>query len=84
MDGLRLFDVGDQLRRGDIGRSLEVFGFCVDIPAAICVILRDVYGGCGNIDDPDARLRVRVLVFAPVDFSLRIQLRQLLLRVAYR
>ena len=84
IDGLRLFDVGDQLRRGDIGRSLEVFGFCVDIPAAICVILRDVYGGCGNIDDPDARLRVRVLVFAPVDFSLRIQLRQLLLRVAYR
>ena len=84
IDGLRLFDVGDQLRRRDIGRSLEVFGFCVDIPAAICVILRDVYGGCGNIDDYDSRFRGRVPVFAPVDFSLRIQLRQLLLCIAYR
>ena len=84
IDGLRLFDVGDQLRRGDIGRSLEVFGFCIDIPAAICVILRDVYGGCGNIDDPDARFRLRMLIFLPCDFSLLVQLRQLLLRVAYR
>ena len=84
IDGLRLFDVGDQLRRGDIGRSLEVFGFCIDIPAAVCVILRDVYGGCGNIDDPDARFRLRMLIFLPCDFSLLVQLRQLLLRVAYR
>ena len=84
IDGLRLFDVGDQLRRGDIGRSLEVFGFCIDIPAAICVILRDVYGGCGNIDDPDARFRLRMLIFLPCDFSLLVQIRQLLLCVAYR
>ena len=84
IDGLRLFDVGDQLRRGDIGRSLEVFGFCIDIPAAVCVILRDVYGGCRNIDDPDARFRLRMLIFLPCDFSLLVQLRQLLLRVAYR
>ena len=84
INGFRSLHIGGQVWCRDIGRSLDVFGFGVDIPAAICVILRGVYMGLRPVDDDDPRFRVRVLVFDPGNFTLLIHLRQLLLCVALR